>query len=69
MRRYQGNASTPTRAAARVIRKHFGLTRFVTPDKAHAIVLNISRRRASGKMNDDLRVLCVKFKVLGVLHI
>lgn len=67
MRRYAGNASTVTRAAARIIRKHYGLTRPVTPDEVHAEVMNISRKRAAGTLCDLAASLCAQLVNAGVL--
>lgn len=67
MKQYQANADTPTRAAARIIRKHYGLRRPVTLDECHDEVMNISRRRTAGTLDDSQELLCARLINAGIL--
>ena len=69
MRRYQANADTPSRAAARIIRAHYGLHRPVTPDECHAEVMAISRKRAAGALDDSQERLCARLINAGILSV
>ena len=57
MREYHANAPQVMRAAARIIRRHYGLTRPVTPAECKAEILNCARKRAAGTLDDNQALL------------
>lgn len=68
MRRYHANANVPMRAAARIIRNHYGLTRPVTPAECEAEILNCARKRANGSLDDFQALLTARLINAGFIR-